>query len=216
MERPECDPPPTETTSVSPSTIFTNIPNTITMARLLLTVLVFVLLEFAAATDGVVVEASGSLVWVAFALFLVAAITDFLDGYLARRWNLVTAFGRIADPFADKILIAGSLIVLLRFRAATDVLTHWYVVVVVAREFLVTAIRGVVEASGHPFPADRLGKWKMVSQCWTVAALLALVGGAQTLRWAAVWGYWISLVLTCVSGLNYVVKARAIVLRGAA
>ena len=198
-----------------------NIPNTITMARLVLTVLVFVCLELfdpewrnlgISATS--IVPPDYTLVWVAFALFLIAAITDVLDGYLARKWNLVTGFGRIADPFADKILIAGTLITLLRFPAATTVLTTWYVVIVVAREFLVTAIRGYVEATGQPFPADRLGKWKMVSQCWTVAALLSMVAGTDSWRWAAVLGFWVSLVLTVVSGANYVLKARGAILRG--
>lgn len=187
-----------------------NIPNTITMARLFITALVFVCLELAAHGN----RGHEAFAWIAFALFVVAAITDFFDGYLARKWNLVTAFGRIADPFADKILIAGSLIMLLRFPAATAVLTHWFVVVVVAREFLVTAIRGVVEASGKPFPADRLGKWKMVAQCCVVGALLAMVGGFDTFETPAIVSYWLSLVLTVVSGINYVVKARHIILQG--
>jgi CDP-diacylglycerol--glycerol-3-phosphate 3-phosphatidyltransferase len=156
------------------------------------------------------------LVWIAFVLFLIAAFTDFLDGYLARKWNLVTPFGRVADPFADKVLIAGSLVTLLQFPAATAVLTTWYVVIVVAREFLVTAIRGVVEASGRPFPADRLGKWKMVSQCWTVGALLSMVAGTGIFYGCAIFGFWVSLVLTVVSGLNYVVKAKDVLFRGAA
>ncbi len=186
-----------------------NIPNLITTARLAITALVFLCLELA----GQPVHAT--LAWTAFALFLVAAVTDFLDGYLARRWNMVTAFGRIADPFADKVLITGTLITLLQFPAATGILTTWYVVVVVAREFLVTAIRGVVEASGTPFPADRLGKYKMLAQCWTCAALLTMVAGSSVWVWAAEWGFWISLALTVVSGLNYVWKARKIVLAGA-
>jgi CDP-diacylglycerol--glycerol-3-phosphate 3-phosphatidyltransferase len=94
------------------------------------------------------------------------------------------------------------------------VLTTWYVVIVIAREFLVTAIRGVVEASGKPFPADRLGKWKMVSQCWTVGALLSMVAGSDIFAWAAQWGFWVSLVLTVVSGLNYVVKAKDVLFGG--
>ena len=202
-----------------------NVPNTITMARLVLTVLVFVCLQLGVPRPPVpgleVIDLESfrrgeptGLLWSAFALFLIAAFSDFLDGYLARKWGMVTAFGRVADPFADKILIAGTLIMLLQFPAATTVLTHWYVVVVVAREFLVTAIRGVVEASGRPFPADRLGKWKMVSQCWTVGALLTMVAGSSVLLWAAQWGYWVSLVLTVVSGLNYVVKARGVILSG--
>jgi CDP-diacylglycerol--glycerol-3-phosphate 3-phosphatidyltransferase len=183
-----------------------NVPNTITLSRLLVTAGTFVCLEVA----GEPAQPEPPLVWVAFALFLVAAVTDFLDGYLARKWQMVTAFGRVADPFADKVLITGSLVVLLKFPAATAVLTTWYVVIVIAREFLVTAVRGLVEASGRPFPADRLGKWKMVSQCWTTAALITLVAGTQYWHWAAVLGFWVSLVLTVVSGVNYVWKARDI------
>jgi CDP-diacylglycerol--glycerol-3-phosphate 3-phosphatidyltransferase len=194
-----------------------NLPNLITLARLVLTAAVFVCLE-SSAPDGQAAAASradAALVWVAFVLFLIAAFTDFLDGYLARKWGMVTAFGRVADPFADKVLVAGSLITLLQFPAACSVLTTWYVVVVVAREFLVTAIRGVVEASGRPFPADRLGKWKMVSQCWTVGALMTMVAGSTLWIWAAQWGFWISLALTVASGLNYVVKASDVLFRGA-
>ena len=201
-----------------------NLPNTITLLRLVLTAGVFVCLELAPQRETlyrpyelweVVTDASQPLVWTAFVFFLIAAFTDFLDGYLARKWNLVTAFGRVADPFADKVLIAGSLVTLLQFPAATTVLTTWYVVVVIAREFLVTAIRGVVEASGQPFPADQLGKWKMVSQCWTVGALLTMVAGSGRFVWAAQWGFWVSLVLTVVSGANYVWKARSILFAGA-
>ncbi len=188
-----------------------NLPNLITLARLVLTAAVFVSLESIADP----LHANAMLVWIAFVLFLIAAFTDFLDGYLARRWQMVTAFGRVADPFADKVLIAGSLVTLLQFPAATTVLTTWYVVIVIAREFLVTAIRGVVEASGRPFPADRLGKWKMVAQCWTVGALMTMVAGTDIWVWAAQWGFWVSLVLTVVSGFNYVMKARDVLFGGA-
>ncbi|MFK7738825.1 MAG: CDP-diacylglycerol--glycerol-3-phosphate 3-phosphatidyltransferase [Planctomycetota bacterium] len=203
-----------------------NIPNTITMARLLLTVVVFLCLQLApvglvsassggapsgGAASGAVAQVDATLAWIAFAMFLVAAFSDFLDGYLARKWNMVTAFGRIADPFADKILISGTLIMLLQFSAASTVLTHWYVVVVIAREFLVTAIRGYVESTGQEFGADRLGKWKMVSQCWTVGAVLSMVAGSSMLVWAAHGGFWVSLALTVVSGLNYVLKARKLI-----
>ena len=180
-----------------------NVPNLITLSRLLVTAATFVCLELVTPA-----QPEALLVWLAFGLFLLAAFTDFLDGYLARKWGMVTAFGRVADPFADKVLITGSLIVLLQFQQATAVLTTWYVVVVVAREFLVTAVRGLVEASGRPFPADRLGKWKMVTQCWTIGALMTLVAGTGFWHWAAVAGYWVSLVLTVVSGANYVWKAR--------
>ncbi|MDO8349465.1 MAG: CDP-diacylglycerol--glycerol-3-phosphate 3-phosphatidyltransferase [Planctomycetota bacterium] len=202
-----------------------NLPNCITVSRLVITAGVFVCLEAACdraltfpepySSVTYVAHVDSTLAWIAFVLFLIAAFTDFLDGYLARKWNLVTAFGRVADPFADKVLIAGSLVTLLQFPAACGVLTTWYVVVVIAREFLVTAIRGVVEASGRPFPADRLGKWKMVTQCWTVGALMTMVAGTDLWVWAAVWGFWVSLVLTVVSGVNYVWKARDVLFGGA-
>jgi CDP-diacylglycerol--glycerol-3-phosphate 3-phosphatidyltransferase len=212
-----------------------NLPNLITLMRLVLTAGVFVCLEIVAhgstqlrnvfeqsllsrnpgQLHDTYVVADPTLVWIAFVLFLIAAFTDFLDGYLARKWGMVTAFGRVADPFADKVLIAGSLVTLLQFHGAMLVLTTWYVVIVIAREFLVTAIRGVVEASGRPFPADKLGKWKMVSQCWTVGALMTMVAGTDIWVWAAQWGFWISLALTVVSGLNYVVKAKDVLFGGA-
>ncbi len=181
-----------------------NLPNLITVSRLAVTAAVFVLLECIRTPQ----DPDPVLAWWAFSLFLLAACTDFLDGYLARKWGMVTAFGRVADPFADKVLTTGSLVVLLRFPAATEILTTWFVVVILAREFLVTAIRGMVEASGQPFPADRLGKYKMVAQCWTSAALMTMVAGTDIWVWAAIGGYWVSLVLTVVSGLNYVWKAR--------
>ncbi len=181
-----------------------NIPNAITLSRLVVTAATFVCLELV--EDGS--RPDLTLVWWAFALFLVAACTDFLDGYFARKWNMVTAFGRVADPFADKVLIAGAFVLLLKFPAATAVMPYWYVVVVLAREFLVTAVRGVVEASGRPFPADKLGKWKMVTQCWTAASLMMIVAGCESWMPLTVAGLWLSFALTVVSGVNYVIKAR--------
>ena len=94
-----------------------NLPNAITLSRLVVTAATFVCLELI--EDGA--KPDLRLMWWAFALFLVAACTDFLDGYFARKWNMVTAFGRVADPFADKVLIAGSFVLLLKFPAATAV-----------------------------------------------------------------------------------------------
>jgi CDP-diacylglycerol--glycerol-3-phosphate 3-phosphatidyltransferase len=186
-----------------------NVPNLITVSRLAICAATFVCLELIAEPKQLPPQpGDAQLAWIAFVLFLVAAFSDFLDGWLARRWGMVTPFGRVADPFADKVLTCGTFVVLLKFPAATAVLTTWYVVVVLAREFLVTAVRGLVEASGRPFPADRLGKYKMVAQCWTCGALLTMVAGTGLWVWAAQWGFWISLALTVVSGVNYVVKAR--------
>ena len=184
--------------------------NQITLARAVATLVVWVLLVLGGAAP------STTLVIITFVVFTVAAATDFLDGMLARRTATVSVFGRIADPFADKVLITGTLITLLQYPVATKVLTTWFVVIVVAREFLVTAIRGFVESIGTPFPADRLGKYKMIAQCVTCGALLTMVAGTGSFYWFAVVGFWLSLVLTVVSGLNYVIKALAIVKAGAA
>lgn len=178
-----------------------NVPNLITMGRLVVTVACFVLLAFLQHDPPAVY------VWWAFGLFLFAAITDFVDGWLARRWQQVTQFGRIADPFADKILVCGTLIMLVEFPVTAAILPGWVVVVVVARELLVTTLRASAEAAGHPFPADRIGKWKMIAQCVAASALLTVLAGTRVFELTAVIAVWLSLVLTVVSGLHYVSKA---------
>jgi CDP-diacylglycerol--glycerol-3-phosphate 3-phosphatidyltransferase len=134
--------------------------------RLVFTIAVFICLE---RIDDAA-NPNGALAWWAFGLFLFAAVTDFADGYLARRFNQVSMFGRVFDPFADKVLICGTFVVLLDFPALASLLPSWFVVVVISRELLVTTVRGAAEARGIPFPADRLGKWKMVAQCVTASA----------------------------------------------
>ena len=187
-----------------------NLPNSITLGRLFITAGTFVCLEFLDPN-----QPAGTLAWVAFTLFMVAAVTDFLDGWLARRYQQVTAFGRVADPFVDKILIGGTLIILLKFGDAIDhALDTWFVVIVIAREFLVTALRGMSEAAGVPFPSDRLGKLKMVAQCWTCAALLSMVAGTDLFYECAVGGIWVTLVLVVASGISYTWKARNVLFAG--
>jgi CDP-diacylglycerol--glycerol-3-phosphate 3-phosphatidyltransferase len=180
-----------------------NLPNWITVSRLVLTALAFVCL--------CVMDPSAPaewLAWWAFGLFITAAATDYLDGYLARNLHQVTAFGRVADPFADKVLICGTLIILLQFERISPILPSWLVVVVVARELLVTTLRAVAESSGRPFPAVRLGKLKMVVQSVTGAALLSMVAGAELWVSVAVVGVWATLALTVASCVGYLVKAR--------
>lgn len=184
-----------------------NLPNAITLIRLIVTVLVFVCLGLM----GGDVEADRALAWWAFALFIFAAVTDFLDGYLARRLNQVSMFGRVFDPFADKVLICGTFIALLTVTPSLGaLLPAWFVIVIVARELLVTTLRGAAEAQGIAFPAERIGKLKMVAQSVTAAALISIVAGTQTFHEVAVWGMWLTLVLTVWSGLGYVWKARSL------
>lgn len=182
-----------------------NLPNAITISRLVVTGFCFLCLEMvepAAPEPG--------LVWWAFGLFVLAAATDYVDGWLARRRGEVTVFGRVVDPFADKVLICGVLVILLKFPAAIAVMDTWFVVVILAREFLVQTVRSVAESQGIAFPAERLGKYKMVAQCVTASALLTLVAGTDRFYWVAVAGVWVTLVLTVASGGQYLYRARGL------
>ncbi len=136
-----------------------NLPNIITTVRFLISLVVLVLL-----LDG----RPGSL-RIALVLYVVAGITDLLDGYVARKMNQVSSFGRIADPFVDKILICGALIILIE---RTPLLAGWMVAVIVCREFLVTYFRILVESKGKSFGSSLLGKQKMIIQFVAVGALI--------------------------------------------
>ena len=187
-----------------------NLANLITSSRLLVTTGVILCLEIA----GAATSPDPVLVWTAFGMFMYAAVSDFVDGWVARHYGQETQLGRVIDPFADKVLICGTLISLLRFAHADDRLhacvQTWMVVVIVAREFLVTTLRGVSEMAGVKFPADKLGKLKMVAQCTAVSAMLTMVAGTQIFEQFAFWGMWVTLVLTVVSGAGYVYKARVV------
>ncbi len=183
------------------------IPNLITLARLALTIVGLVLVALWPAQG----EAPGLQpleVWLPFSLFMFAAVTDFVDGYLARSLGQVSILGRILDPLADKILIAGGLIMLIphSFRVP-GLLPAWLVVIVVSREILVSSIRGMIESQGKSFAADGWGKWKMVAQCFYLEALMGFIGGWAWCGPTAEVFLWVVLVLTTLSALNYFKKA---------
>ena len=185
-----------------------NWPNLITVSRLFVTAACFACLVFAKP------DVSPTLVWWAFWLFVFAAATDFVDGWLARRLHQVTQFGRIADPFADKILVCGTMVMLLEFPPVAAILPGWMVVVVIARELLVTTLRAAAEAAGHAFPADQLGKWKMIAQCFAAGSLLTVLAGTDHFRLLAVVMVWLSLALTILSGVNYTLRAARLLKGG--
>ena len=190
--------------------VFAHWPNRITMLRFGGSMVLFLLL----ALDGLVVPTRPLWVGVAFWLFLLVAATDALDGYLARKGNVVTAFGRIADPFVDKVLVLGVMIFLAVLEWSRHWFPAWIVVVVLAREFLVTGIRGYVESLGLEFGADRFGKLKMVVQCIAIGIVLGLYAfpwpdvldeALQVLGHVFVWA---TLVTSVGSGATYVLKTR--------
>ncbi len=194
--------------------VFAHWPNRITAMRFAGAVALFVLL--ARVGDATVEELATrrpemhACLW----LFVAVALSDILDGWLARRGNHITAFGRIADPFVDKVLVMGAMIYLAVLPWSREFFPAWVVVVVLAREFLVTGIRGYVESLGHAFPADWFGKVKMLVQCWAIGIPMGMqafeLSEAARERWALA-GHalvWLTLLTSVGSGLSYVFKAR--------
>ncbi|NLS95794.1 MAG: CDP-diacylglycerol--glycerol-3-phosphate 3-phosphatidyltransferase [Planctomycetaceae bacterium] len=178
-----------------------NVPNSATVARLILAVLTFCLIPF-------------GLYWASFALFVLAASTDWFDGWYARRYQQVTVLGRILDPFADKIIICGTFIFLVAEPALT---TRWYglqpwmAVVIVGRELLVTGLRSFIEQKGGDFSAKMSGKLKMVFQCVAGAAALAILAWGPEppvlLNATFLVSLWLAVFYTIHSGVGYVSAA---------
>ena len=156
----------------------------------------------------------------AFWLFLVAASTDWIDGWWARRFGQVSRLGRIFDPLVDKVLVCGAW-VLLAARDGGSAILPWMAVVVVVRELVVTAVRAEMERIGRDFSAALAGKLKMVLQCAAVTLELAArawpgwMPAGLDLRTAAGWTAWASVVATIWSGVEYLVAARVLVAPGA-
>ncbi|MBN1441853.1 MAG: CDP-diacylglycerol--glycerol-3-phosphate 3-phosphatidyltransferase [Planctomycetes bacterium] len=144
------------------------LPNQLTLARLLLSVVFFVIM--AIVVHGDFSQAGRALVLnISNAIFITAVATDFLDGFLARRWGLVSTFGRIADPFVDKIVICGGFIMLI---GVSDLVKPWFAVIILFREFLVSGLRSFLESRGIAFGAALSGKLKMLLQSMTIPAVL--------------------------------------------
>ena len=193
--------------------IFAHWPNRITGLRFLGALLLFALLA------TLVDEPPKAVQWQYFGallLFVAVAATDALDGYLARKHGVVTAFGRIADPFVDKVLVVGSLVYLSAMDWSAVYVPAWITVVVLAREFLVTGIRGYAESIGHEFPADRFGKLKMVMQSVAVGVVLGIhalpwpIWFQELLRLIAHVAVAATLITTVGSGLTYVMRMSRI------
>lgn len=158
----------------------------------------------------------------AFILFLVTALTDKLDGWWARKYNQVTQLGRMLDPFADKILICGTFIMLAAVPEMPKELwaiQSWMAVLIMGREMLVTAIRGFIEQRGGNFSANWSGKLKMVFQCVAAAAgilyLVYVTGETKTvpgwLSWTLTISVWVTILSTIQSGLEYIFKAISMI-----
>jgi len=154
--------------------VFEHWPNRITALRFLGALGVFAILAAEGNREARDVPLDRSWIHWAFWAFVIVAASDVLDGWLARRGNHVTAFGRIADPFVDKVLVMGTMVFLAVMPWSRPWFPAWIVVVILAREFLVTAVRGYVESRGGTLPADWFGKVKMFAQCLAVGIVLGI------------------------------------------
>ncbi len=188
----------TTTTSDAPvvESIVWNFPNQLSAARIVLALVCFVTIYMEWYLTSLV-------------LFLLAAATDWLDGYWARKYEQITQLGRILDPFADKVIICGAFIML--GGIADSMIAAWMAVVVTARELLVTALRGLIEGRSMDFSAKWAGKVKMVLQCAAVAMSLWRLDVIDTTNATSpvydnllVGVVWASLIATVYSGWGYV------------
>ncbi len=134
----------------------------------------------------------------ALGIFLAAAATDLLDGYLARRWGQITTIGTLLDPIADKLLISAALISLVQVRAVPA----WMVILIVGREFAVSGLRAIAAAEGYTIRASDLGKTKMISQVAAVSMLMLSLH-YPVLRTPALWLMWVVVFFAIVSAANY-------------
>jgi CDP-diacylglycerol--glycerol-3-phosphate 3-phosphatidyltransferase len=212
--------------------MFRHVPNLLTGGRLVLAVVFFVMLSFYQ------YEGRGD-PWflnIAFLIYLVALITDFLDGYLARKWKVEGAFGRVVDPFVDKVLVLGSFIFFagknfiipetatpgagpsMVVKSITGVAPAM-VVIILGRELLVTVLRSVSEKGGQNFGAEFSGKLKMVFQSVTILVILVYVNYLSWLQshsldryatWLRDFCIWVTIGITILSGALYLRRARTL------
>lgn len=213
--------------------MYRQLPNQLTILRLVLAGVFFVTLnQYRFSRPEAVTESipHDLWLWLAVSLFVLAALTDALDGYLARRWAVESTFGRIMDPFCDKVLIIGAFIYLAgpRFVMPDRVqagdffnmvsgVYPWMVAVILARELLVTGVRGQFEGQGVSFGANVFGKLKMILQSVAVPVILGIVALNPTrsvllaiLRDLMVYA---TIIVTVFSGLPYLAQASAVMRR---
>src|SRR5215471_58504 len=165
-----------------------NLPNSLTILRIFFVPLLVAALVAGNVFSFHVGDVRVTNEWLALAIFLTAAATDLLDGYLARRWKQVTTIGTSLDPIADKLLISAALISLVEVRA----LAGWMAIVIIGREFAVSGLRSIAAAEGYTIKASDLGKRKMDAQVAAISCMLlsvnrpALVLPATLLMWALI------------------------------
>lgn len=173
-----------------------NTPNKLTVARMILVpfLVIFMLTGWGGEANR----------YISFGIFAAASITDWFDGYLARKHNLVTNFGKFMDPLADKLLVCSALICLIGMKR----LEAWVVIVIIAREFIISGFRLIAAENGVVIAANYWGKFKTVSQMIMIILLILNLGGI----WSVVEEIfvWLSVALTVISLLTYILQNRKV------
>ena len=169
-----------------------NLPNKLTMFRVILIpfFVVFMLVDITAVDK-----------WIALGIFIVASLTDLLDGKIARKYNLVTNFGKFMDPLADKLLVCSALICLVTLAK----IPAWIVIVIIAREFIISGFRLVASDNGVVIAASYWGKFKTTFQMVMICLMIADIQELHILTDVVMW---VALILTVVSLIDYLVKNK--------
>ena len=171
-----------------------NLPNKLTMFRVILIpfFVVFLLVDITPVDK-----------WIALAVFIIASLTDMLDGKIARKYNLVTNFGKFMDPLADKLLVCSALVCLV----AVDRIPAWMVIVIIAREFIISGFRLVASDNGVVIAASYWGKFKTTFQIIMICLMIADLAALQLLTTIVTW---VAVILTIVSLVDYLVKNQEV------
>ena len=169
-----------------------NLPNKLTMFRVILIpfFVVFMLVDITLYDK-----------WIALAIFIIASLTDLLDGKIARKYNLVTNFGKFMDPLADKILVCSALICLV----ALDKIPAWMVIVIIAREFIISGFRLIASDNGVVIAASYWGKFKTTFQMIMICLMIADIAAISMFTTVVMW---VAVALTVVSLVDYLVKNK--------
>lgn len=173
-----------------------NTPNKLTVARMILVpfLVVFLLTGWGGEANR----------WICLAIFVAASVTDWFDGHLARKCNLITNFGKFMDPLADKLLVCSAMICMIEL----DKLPAWVVIIIIGREFIISGFRLIAAENGIVIAANYWGKFKTVSQMIMIILLMLDFGGIFTVLTQIF--IWLSVALTIISLLTYIMQNRKV------
>ena len=184
-----------------------NLANKITLFRVIMIPIYVVLMVMSVHVANVTGESSSNIYEIlAGVVFILASLSDFIDGYIARKYDMVTDFGKFVDPLADKLLVMSAMVSL----CGKGYLAAWVVIIILAREFIVTGLRTLAAQQGIVIAADMIGKWKTAIQMVGLVLFhfTGVIAGSSAILFLACLFIYIALILTIVSGVHYLYQYR--------